>query len=343
MSIQRPSLWLPGAAVAAIVLSGCPSPYVVIQHSPVVAKSSETVTFTAEVRDDGTGPANVEILVNAARVKTCRNLRTGDTCSYTGGPYRAYQGTTVSFLAKATDRRGRTDTRGYYYFAVTDNVYGWGVLKPIPARYVGPVGDKFDLAFHRDSDYADFGDFVDDVEDKLYDVYSEQAIIELPDNFDKFNFWIYPQVASSSGCGTVGSDADTSMPWRDADAILHTASLQDCTSDAHFSAEGHNTKAFLHESGHGVFGLADEYDGCYTYYFEPSPEPNIFDLETTCQAEQTAKSRAPGACWQFTACQGGWWGIHQLTDSTVMIRGMVGDAWGIEGTERVEWFFEQLP
>ena len=34
---------------------------------------------------------------------------------------------------------------------------------------------------------------------------------------------------------------------------------------------------------------------------------------------------------------------HQLTDGTVMIRGMVGDPWGIEGTERVEWFFEQLP
>ncbi len=341
MSTHRPSLLL-GTAMAAIVLSGCPDPEVVIEHTPVVARSSDQVTFTAELRDDGQGPTKVEILVNAARVKTCNNLRTGDTCTYTGGPYPRYQGTTVSFLAKATDSKGKTDTRGYYYFAVTDSNYDWS-QNYLLARYAGPQADKFDLVFHHASDYADFGDFVDDVGDKLHDVYFEQDVVELPDNLDDFNFYIYPKVASSSGCGTVDGDANTDMPWRDADAVLHTVNLGDCTNGSHFSAEGNNTKAFLHESGHGVFGLADEYDGCYTFFFEPSPEPNIFDLEVACRTEQTNKSRDPGVCRQFTACQGGWWGIHQPSDITVMVQGMVDDPWGIESKERVEWFFEQLP
>lgn len=341
MSARRYVHWLL-ALVAATVSLGCLAPRVEIEHIPVVAKSSEQVTFTATLRDDGTGPSKVEVLVNAALVHTCTGLSTGGTCTYTGGPYSAYEGTTVSYLAKATDSRGRTDTRGYYYFAVTDSNYDWA-LNYLPARRVGPSDDKIDLVFHRDSDYASFSDFVDDVGDKLWDIYGEQDIIEVPSNLDKFNFYIYPELASSNNCGTVHSNANTDIPWRDVDAILHTATFGDCTIDGHFTAEGHNTKAFLHESGHGVFGLADEYDGCYTYYFEPAVEPNIFDIEADCRAEQTAKGRDPNACWQFTACQGGWWGIHQLTDNTVMIRGLMGDPWGIEGEERVDWVFTEDP
>jgi len=311
-----------------------------IHHSPVIARSNEQVTFTATLKDDGKGPTDVQILVNAALAATCNNLSSGDTCTHNAGPFSAYEGTTVSYLAKATDNKGQTDTRGYYYFAVTDSNFNWA-LNYLPARRTGPVADKIDLVFHRDSDYPSFTGFLDDVEDKIYDVYAEQAIIEKTSNFDKFNFYVYPEIASSNNCGIVDSDANTDIPWRDADAILHTANLGDCTVGSHFTAEGHNTKAFLHESGHGVFGLADEYDGCGTFYFQPATEPNIFDTESGCQSEQTAKGRSTSACWKFTACQGGWWGIHQLTDGTVMIRGLVDDPWGTEAVERVRWVFNQ--
>jgi len=91
----------------------------------VVAKSNESVTFTAEVLDNGTGPVEVQILVNAALVKTCPNLSTGDQCTYTGGPFTAYQGKTVSYLANAKASDNKTDSKGYYYFAVTDSSDNW--------------------------------------------------------------------------------------------------------------------------------------------------------------------------------------------------------------------------
>ena len=172
-------------------------------------------------------------------------------------------------------------------------------------------------------------------------VYRKQDAIKDWNQMDKFNFYVYSKTGTSGGCGTVNASTAVDIPWRNVDAVLHAANFQDCTSGSHFSAEGSNTKAFLHESGHAVWGLADEYDGCYTSYFEPPAEPNIFDTETACRAEQTAKNRDPNACWQFTSCQGGWWGIHALDGKTVMQTGMVGDLWGVEGRERVIYVFEK--
>jgi hypothetical protein len=313
-----------------------------VLHSPIVPTSQEQVTFTARVHATSAVPVTVEILVNGAPVQNCAGLNVGDTCVYTGGPYTNYEGTTVSYLARATDTQGNQITRGYYYFAVTKSDYSWS-LPGIPARYVGAHSSQIDLVFHPADDYTAIADFIDDVESKLMLVYHGQDRIMERGNFDLFNFYVYTKPATAAGCGTVNSSANQDLTWRNVDAVLHTSELGDCTNNAHFSAEGYNTKAFLHESGHGVFGLADEYDGCYTYYFEAADEPNIFSSQNLCQSEQTAKGRDPNACQQFTNCQGGWWGIHGANDNTVMQWGMVRDPWGVEAGERVDWAFRHPP
>jgi hypothetical protein len=334
--------------VAALILASCapPSalqPCVEVYHSPIVAKSIETVTFTAT--NCGTRKLDsLELLVNAASVKTCNNVNPNQTCVYTGGPYGTYEGTTVSYFV--TGKAGSAMKQlGYYYFAVTDSNYTWS-NPTIPARITGTATDKIDFIFHHADDYTIVDSFIDDVEAKILNVYHGQDIVNKQEWMDLFNFYVYTKDAKSNGCGTVNKDTPVDITWRNIDAVLHSANFQDCTSmspPVHFSAEGSNTKAFLHESGHAVWGLADEYDGCYTYYFEAPVEPNIFDLENTCRTEQTTKTRDPNACWQFTSCQGGWWGIHQLDGTTVMQTGMVGDKWGIEGEERALYVFRNAP
>ena len=317
-------------------------PLIKVKHEPVIARSNEQVTFTVTVLRTGDTPCNIDILVNAALVHTITNAQSGQTYTYTGGPFTSYEGTTVSYLAKATDNDYDTDTRGYYYFAITDANFDWA-LPYMPARYTGPHSQKEDLIFHRANDYTSFKSFVDDAGSKIWNVYDEQAIIEEPNNLDNFNFYIYSKIASVNSCGTIHSDADTEMPWRNTDAILHVANFGDCTNLglSHFTAEGGMTKAFLHESGHAVFGLADEYDGP-TYYFQPANEPNIWSAENGCRSEQTTKGRDPDVTWEFTSRQGGWWGIQHSIDNTVMQRGNVGDTWGIEAAEHVRWWFVQF-
>jgi hypothetical protein len=329
------------------VLGGCTT-NVQVTHSPLVARSNDQITFTAKSITNTTPDSiRIQVLVNAALVKTC----TSSPCTYTGGPYPTRKDGFVSYAANIEakytfDGKQYTQTHvdGYYFTGITDTSYNWNSSDFLYARYKGLTADHEDLVFHMADDYAangqTFTDFIGHATDKVQDIYGVQDIIRT--NLDKFNFWVYKKEADEVDCGTVDGDADTDMPWRDDDAVLHSANFQDCTNAglSHFSAEGTNTKAFLHESGHGVFGLGDEYDGPTNYSIVQSPEPNIFDTETECRNEQTSKSRDPDECYEFTALQGGWWSIHQGT--TVMTTGNVNDAWFTEAAERVRWYFSNF-
>lgn len=333
--------------VAAALATGC-STAVQVTHSPLVARSTDKITFTAKAITSTTPDSmQIQVLVNAVLVKTC----TSSPCVFTGGPYPERKDGMVSYAANINatyktqkDTYKQSDVDGYYFTGITDGSYNWNKSNVLYARYKGATSDYEDFVFHMADDYAangqTFNDFINHATDKVQDVFGDQEIIDV--NLDKFNFWVYKKTGDEAGCGTVHSDADTDMPWRDDDVVLHAANFQDCTNVglSHFSAEGTNTKAFLHESGHAVFGLGDEYDGPTNYSVVQSPEPNIFDTEAQCRSEQTTKGRDPDECFEFTTRDGGWWGIHQGT--TVMINGMVHDDWYTEAAERVRWYFSNF-
>ncbi len=317
---------------------------IAIDHEPVVATSSETVTFTA-IADTESADYRIRMFVNESLVKTCYNSL---TCDYTGGPYPTYEGTTVSFLAALDtfDCDANCDkVDGYYAFGITDSNYLWGSTTYIPARVsVGtierPSGTDTNLLFHMAHDYVlngqTFSDFLSDVHDKTYDIYAVKSIIQ--DHMDDMDIYVYTREAGTGSCGTVDWRTNTEVPWRDDDAILHYTTLSDCTDSGltHFTAEGSDTVDFLHHTGHAVFGLADEGAGA-SGYFQSTHEPNIWSTEAACQTEQTTKHRNPNDCFEFDP---GWWGIHSGT--TVMSNGDLSDPWGIEADERVRYFFNAL-
>ena len=328
--------------LSATVLSGCATG-VQVTHSPLVATNSEQITFTAKSFE--TTPTadsrTIQILVNAAPVKECDY----SPCIYTGGPYEdgylhyaanvETQGEFLGFPVNVTQ------VDGYYHTEITDagyassNQYIRGRVRSTSTS----TADNADMVFHMADDYADAGedmsDFVDDATDKVQDILGSQDILE--EELNHLNFWVYKRQASASGCGTVHTLAPSEVSFGDVDAVLHTEEFRDCTSGTHFSAEGYNTKAFLHETAHALIDLGDEYDGDTCYSCVGSPEQNIFATEGGCQMEQNIKGRDPTACYEFTAEDSGWWGIH--TGTTVMTTGNVGNPWGVEATERVDWFF----
>lgn len=334
--------WRHGALTIPLLMAACTEVQVV--HEPLIARSGDTITFTARaINQVPPKSQTIQILVNAQVVKTCNS----SPCIYTGGPYPEREGNFVSYAANISstyELGGQdysvTDVDGYYFTGVTDEDYDFGGSNYLYGRFAGKINEKHDLVFHMDGDYNnDFEAFVSDAGDKIKDVIGRQDIFE--SNLHVFNFWVYKKEGVAAGCGNPHADVNSDMPWRDDDAVLHTVNFQDCANlgQNRFSAEGHNTKAFLHEISHAVLGLADEYDGP-THYFEPSPEGNIFETEDRCRDEQTAKGRDPDECYKFTNRSGGWWGIHE--GPTVMTRGLVGDAWYTEGEERVRWFFDQF-
>ena len=326
------------------MLGGCATG-VQVTHSPLVATNKEKITFTARSFET-TPPADsqrIQILVNAAVVKECDY----SPCTYTGGPYQdgylhyaANVETHGEFLSFPVNV---TQVDGYYHTEITGTDYA-SSNQHIRGRVRSTstsTADNADMVFHMSNDYADDGqdmaDFIDDATFKVQDILGSKEILE--EELNHLNFWVYKREASSveGDCGVVHPLAFIELLFGDIDAVLHTANFGDCTSGKHFSAEGHNTKAFLHETAHALIDLGDEYDGDTCYSCVGSPEQNIFETETDCQNEQTLKGRDPAACYQFTARDGGWWSIH--TGTTVMSWGSMSNPWGTEATERVEWFF----
>ena len=329
------------ALAAPALLTGCLSLHVSVDHTPIIARSTESVTFSA--RAYGRAPLEAQILVNGIAVHSCGQLATGMSCNYTGGPFPGHEGETVSYAATVTDGEGQTVTSETYRFAVTDASYRWS-NPAIPARLSSASGGKVDLVFHRADDYDSVDTFVGHAEAKIEDLLTDH-VVGVTERADRISFYVYAREAKAAGCGTVHADAASDMPWRDVDAILHANALQDCANEGHFSAEGAKSKAFLHEIGHAAFGLSDEYDAspdCHTFYFQAGVEPNIFGSKAACRAEQRAKRRDRDDCRRFTTCQGDWWGIHYATGGTMMQGGLTYHRWGKEGEERIKWVFGQL-
>ncbi len=107
---------------------------------------NEKITFTAYA---GETAKKINILVNAREVKVCYNT---NTCTFTGGPYPSYAGTSVSYGANAYDYANNRTWTGYRSVKVNprpvvDNV------NPIFSRIVTSnhsldLGDSFDLKIY---------------------------------------------------------------------------------------------------------------------------------------------------------------------------------------------------
>jgi hypothetical protein len=347
---SRESRLLAALAVVAMTATAC-SLDVQMQHEPAVATSGDTITFTAETETSGT-VENLEIRMYVAGtlVQSC----TSSPCVYTGGPYASFENDWLGYHAEASADISSGGNSGHFtdsdigFTGITEADYSWKASEGgwyIPVRWSDHTDFNTNVVLQRSLDYdTSFADgleaFLDDVGDKLIDVLMAKE--EIWGNMEDINIYAYRKAGdATTGCGgTLHADTAADMPWATDHGILHVTDFGDCTSGhERFTAEGHtNTQAFLHEFSHSVFELADEYSSASTTYFMTADEPNIFDTETQCRDEQTAKGRNPDDCWQFTSHQGGWWGTHSGT--TVMTNGLVTHPWSVESVERLRWWFD---
>jgi hypothetical protein len=187
------------------------------------------------------------------------------------------------------------------------------VAIPVPGRPIGSHNDRIDLVFVPDDSYGSPED-IDTWLPTFLDHINHQIDVRLggqdpvTGNLGKFNFY-YTRMQ-----GTVDNVTDPSInslppvvaghvKFADAFAVLHTDEFGDaCTRNRPYiySAEGPLTfskNSFIHESGHGIFELADEYD-CIAYnmdtkYFEPNPKPNIWDTKAAGRTDASGEYRVP--------------------------------------------------
>lgn len=225
---------------------------------------------------------------------------------------------------------------------------------PVPGRDIGRHDDRIDLVFVPDEDYgapADIDtwlpDFIDDIQDQIDQRLG--AATPVTGNLDSFNFYYTRMQGDSIRPNHIlPADITRVAPWVEAFSILHTETFSDWTNGIPrtFSAEGAVGRSFIHEAGHGLFRLADEYDDapdCTTHRFEPNPMPNVWDLEDDCRADVTDEGWGdPNDCYMFTTCTTDWWKFT-TTDFIMRDGNFFTNGWGQPASRRIQWILDNNP
>ncbi|MFW6186237.1 MAG: LamG-like jellyroll fold domain-containing protein, partial [Halobacteriota archaeon] len=134
---------------------------------------------------------------------------------------------------------------------------------------------------------------------------------QLPFDYkDKFNFYIYTGgFATYTGCsGDIPAWTLSDIPGYDAIGVLNNSATGGggCADKlgppCKFKAQARAPKLVLHESGHAIFGLVDEYCGKTWYPASESdlpPESNVWLSNATCKANATKEGWLNGTCRQI--------------------------------------------
>ena len=242
-----------------------------------------------------------------------------------GGNERWGSGTVLfgscSDLVQNRDERG-IDCGGAYCPACRE--CSWCGDDVIPLQLNGNPEDKIDVIFIPDTSYGGDRDaFIDDVWDAIENGYYANDAIS--GSRGKLNFYYLDDEADVTAypdCGftpPLGSCEafQAATTFADSIAVLHTDDFRDWSSTKCgrrvFCSEPTSYRTFVHESGHSLFGLKDEYC-CDSHYSQNNPDPNIWENETACRNDASAEGWDPDDCHNFCTagsgnCGSGFWDV----------------------------------
>ena len=295
--------------IATLFSVACSNATIIARHRPMHPTNSQAVTFEVSVTtgdratlsyeryalSTGAGGTHVQTLVEAeTEVKSCNpaGSSTTFTCTHTM-PSAFPANSLITYTARAWDADG-VSTAEIYSFAAGD--YPWPD-DPIPIRLKGDTASKLDAVFIPDTDItlASFRDQLDDVLE-LYFRYTEIRTWRGLHNF----YYSSRQGNYEESCNfTNPSNMANLLAVADTVAILHSTNLRDCRSGTRMSSEIDYDKTLIHETGHALFGLIDEYC-CDTSYSSQPCMKNLYASLASCQSDAPNVGLPASNCTQLT-------------------------------------------
>lgn len=251
------------------------------------------------------------------------NVKTEVTCALplNLGPQRI-----VSYSVTTRAANNRTATVGPVTYAggaplttATINIFGvtlnipWETARPVIWRTDAPSsntprGDKIDWGFVPDADMPNYRAFTDDMQPMVLSLFYTDT--NSFSNWTRvwknlFNIWAGPNGADGEGCSrTFNSPASTVRGAFDGTAILHRNDFRDCASISLGGGAGTTQTnlgdaswVLLHEAGHFLFGLGDEYVGGGNASI--SNPKNVLNSQQACTSTSTSNSLPTGQCVQI--------------------------------------------
>lgn len=169
----------------------------------------------------------------------------------------------------------------------------------IPLVYNGANSDKIDVAFVPDKDYnGNITLFREHVMDLIEQGYYNAT--EINDSRCKFNFYYYPydgEYVQPCKQWNFPSGYRDNCGFAEANVIVFSNQSKRACSLNDFSTDGGNlslVRTIVHETGHNIFAVADEYCCDGGYFLRAAPH-NIYSTNASCQSN----SLTPANCWQY--------------------------------------------
>ncbi len=191
-----------------------------------------------------------------------------------------------------------------------------------------PMTDLIDIGFFRDVDYGnDITRYHADVEAMVMDGFLSPAAYG-----GQREHWAFYTTDRSADGAALSADVtnenlipgflkDFSIPGIDAFCLVHRQDYTDRSlmlenfhslSNNLFSAEAQNWGTAVHESGHVIFHLSDEYEGCAC--FQSHAGSNVFRERADCAQWNRANGFAATDCYELAdAYQRSWWSAEEPT------------------------------
>jgi len=236
-----------------------------------------------------------------------------------------YQATVTSGSGKTavadpiTYSAGAPLTAFTYAFEGNTVSFPWELARPVWWHSCGPPScpDHIDIGLFPDPDYnANYAAFTQDLNMILLNAHFNftNGFAQYYSSYQKvFDLWAGPDGAD----GFDTPKCDTSFPppaaaiaaITDGDVVLHSAFFRDCGSflgwgtvfTGNMTATGalnFPALVYMHESGHFLHKLSDEYVNCKTgapYKSESTPK-NVFDSEDDCKTTAASEALDSSKC-----------------------------------------------
>lgn len=348
-----------------VFLSACNYPTIRSwQHRPFHPNNNQSITFRVEGTDsDGVKSARLfiyeyELYVASNGMKSARP-RAGGTwglvhtwnvtptpgdfeLSHTlpGFPAASY----IMYRFEVTNDKNRTRVREARFDAGTspwprNTIVLWSSSPRSPAKTI-------DICFVPDVDYSrQWRTYLTDLEGLIYDGYHTNNMIS--GHKEKYAFYYTRAEGESAGFPDWKLDLPSeasNMSHIDVFGIVHQTDFRDVRVGNRFSTEAASVGTAVHETGHAVFNLADEYC-CDGGYSSVTPFGNLYTSQANCEAANAAIGQPITNCRSYTAGNGTVWWAAEPTSPACLMRVSGGATMGQFRTmcqRRINWFYQEL-
>jgi hypothetical protein len=273
-------------------------------HTPIYPSTANDVVFTLEARADK-GIKKVELYTQLLNLdgdetriyyKEFEDPQETISCQHNAGKFDA--GSLIRYRFVVMDKSGSERSHDVTFAVQAVEGQPGAVLahEPIPIYCQGDPLDVMDLVFIPDVDITDMEYFYETCEKMITDVFFSEPTIRKWSR--QFNFYINQQTGEAKPYDSDNPNDEHVIPtnWStisnlEVKVIMHEAEFRDYASgefEGLCSTELKEYGTVLHEAGHTMFKLRDEYHACCAHH-QIEHLPNNWDCEK--DARSAASSR----------------------------------------------------